>query len=276
MKISEAGSRIFYRRQYGQPGQIMERTSSGWRTRSAIEQPPSGSSCYDMTMSADGQTIVYACETGAPAQSRLYIAHAPSWDITESLTVEVPATYRVNTVEADLTGETIATTITSAGVVPEYPFLDNQVIVFKKSAGTWRRLEPLRPGNWNVFKTALTFGDKLQLSRGGEWLAVSNSRDQGNALGVVSPPLQQPGSPSYPQSRAVYIYDLRGAVPRLRRLVEPNVAGGSTENFFGSLDFANDGKTLLIGDPYESNSATGIDGDRTADFRFRAGAIWLY
>jgi hypothetical protein len=276
MKISEAGSRIFYRRQNGQPGQIMERTSSGWRTRSAIEQPPDGSACYDMTMSADGQTIVYACQIGAPSQSRLYIAHAPSWEITESLTVDVPANYRVNTVEADLTGDTIATTITSAEPPREYPFLDNQVIVFKKTGGTWRRLAPLRPGEWNVFATTPTFGDKLQLSRGGEWLAASNSRDQGNALGVVSPPLTPPGSPSYPQTRAVYIFDLRGAVPRLRRLVEPNVSGSFTEHFFGSLDFANDGKTLLIGDPYESNSATGIDGDRSADFLFRAGAIWLY
>ena len=84
-------------------------------------------------------------------------------------------------------------------------------------------------------------------------------------------------TPGTTQDGAVLIYRRAADRPRwwLRSVLKaPNAEEG--DGFGGSLSMSGDAHHLAIGAQFEDSNARGIDGDRTNNDSWGAGAVYLY
>ncbi|HET7809590.1 MAG TPA: hypothetical protein VFL16_03365 [Steroidobacteraceae bacterium] len=270
-RMDLAGTRIVYR--YGSGIlQLLERGSAGWKVRD-IPAPVDMDYCYDTRMSGDGKTIAYFC--AASESGRVFLAKYPDWVPIRAFDPAEPRHNYVISLAMNYPGTMIAVGVREFDEVEQGP-TDYEVRVYRQRDGAWQQFgNTLLSGSWSE-QYGLGFGEALEFSRNGTYLAVSHRLDSGQGTGVQSPPLARaPGSPPDTYTGAVYVYEFPASGPRLRRVVKPNVAAAWTME---GMDFslANDGKTLVIGQPNESSKATGIDGNRYDSSASRSGAAWLY
>lgn len=267
LEINEAGDRIALRRHVARPFVILARSGSAW-TQVAEVPVPAGETCQEAQASGDISTIAWLCRRQTDGVTRLLLASAPDWQGTLAVPVTAPEHFTVSRIAINYTGTAVAFNTTN---VDEQAEAIGHVFTVRKLAGAWQQQGPLLAGSWTA-PDSFFFGRYLAWSRNGGYLAVSDKHDTGQGIGVLSPPLAAGGT----QRGAIYLYQLRDSGASLRRVIKPNTARTPVGNSYVTLDFANDGKTLLIGDQEDDSNATGIDGDREDASLRDAGALWLY
>jgi hypothetical protein len=266
LEINDAGDRIALRRRPGRPWIILARSGSTWTQTAEIPEPPLGQ-CIDAQMSGDISTLARLCH-GGDGTTRLRIARAPDWQVSDDVAVTVAEHFGANKLATNYTGSAFAFNTTRAD---EQGDATGHVYTVRKLNGAWQQQGPLLAGSWTA-PDRYYYGAYLAWSRNGGYLAVSDKHDTGQGIGVLSPPLASGGT----LRGAIYLYQLRDTGASLRRVIKPNTARTPVGSNYVTLDFANDGKTLLIGDQEDDSNATGIDGNRDDASLRDAGALWLY
>jgi hypothetical protein len=264
-QMNEAGDRIM--NGSTSTPELYERTASGWAKHAALPAVQSPANCFRIRLSGDGNTLARACWISSAAV-RLLIAKAPDWKVTDNFVLPWPDQAIYGDFAIDYSGTTLAlaTSIWGPDGYPPDPRPQVQILKIANGALT---TSILRAESWAPAANG-DFGAGLALSRDGGWLAVFDGSDRGAGRGVLSPPLQ----PTSITSGATNIYELRQTGPRLRRVIKPNTTPWS--RYSQEIAFANNGKTLLIANPDDRSSATGVDGDRNDTSANEAGALWLY
>ena len=267
-RMDLAGTRIVAR--LDSRVQMLERGSAGWKVR---EIPQPIDFCMDTRLSGDGKTIAYFCGVSNEFPTRVFLAKYPDWVPVMAFDAAAPRQNYGSALAINYQGTMIAVGIHEFIDTGEYPVpTPFEVRVYRQRDGAWQQFgNTLRAGSWSD-ANGPSFGEQLEFSRNGTYLAVAYRLDAGQGTGVWSPPLVK--APGSTHTGAVYVYEFPTSGPQLRRVVKPNVEFASMDGM--DLSLANDGKTLLIGQPEENSKSTGIDGNRNDSSLPRAGAAWLY
>ena len=117
------------------------------------------------------------------------------------------------------------------------------------------------------------FGAGLNVSHGAGYIAVLDSNDSIGGL-VTPPPASSDGD--NPTHTGVYIFEKRGTGYALRRHISLAGEPSPTLDIVANVGLAQDGKTLVVGEPGNRSDGTGIQGDRSDASLTDAGAFWLY
>lgn len=112
------------------------------------------------------------------------------------------------------------------------------------------------------------FGVSLDVSADGSCIAVGANRE-------ASAFLDQPADNSVPDSGAVYLFESSGGAWAESALVKASNPGQG-DGFGSTLALSADGRTLVVGAPFESSSATGVNGAQTDDAASAAGAVYVF
>lgn len=268
-RMNTAGTRIVYK--LNDSGvHMIERGSSGWVER-GVGQQPAGATCADTRLSGNGNTLAYYCDgPSASYFGRVFLARNPDWLPVRAFDAAAPQVHFAHVLALNYDASRIA--VSSREVQDPPVNEDHQVRVYRMVSGAWQQFgNTLRPGSWTG--ESFNYGEQMEFSKSGGYLAVGDESDRAQGTGVWSPPLV--AAPGQAYSGAVYVYEFPTSGPRLRRVIKPNVEGLAALSDL-DLSFANDGKTLLLGQPQEDSKATGIDGNRHDTSTAAAGAAWLY
>ena len=277
-EVNDAGDRILFRPGFGKPVKLLVAGQQPWSwNEREIFNPRSdlanGYACPQVRLSGSGEVVAWTCaRLVRPDEKHLFVDNLADPSSSYSAPLDFPAGHFLGELAVDHDGRTIATGTFYGSSDATDP--RNRIQIFRapeSPGGSWSAEEPLFPGAWNASPPS-SFGISLDLSRDGKLLAVVDPGDEGAGTGVLSPPLAAGGT----ATGATYVYELREAGPRLRRVLKPNNAiplGGLQG---GVAAFAQNGKTLLVSEPDEPGNSPGIDGDRNRLGRDRTGAIWLY
>jgi hypothetical protein len=273
-EMNEGGDRVVYWMPSGL--EVLERTSSVWVKRDAVPPvAPAGGENYSCNaaytrLSGDGNSLLQLCAPSIyEAANHVLIRKAPDWHLENDIQLEPPLDHVASRLATDYSGNNIAVSMTPVDMFREY---DGQVQLFRIDNGAVTK-HVMRPGAWfsGPFPQGFTYGWNIALSHDGAWLSVVDPHDRGVGTGVYSPPLQS----GRELTGTVYVYDLRGSSPTLRRLLKPNVPG-KTFDGVSLVAFGNNGKSLLLADPGDDSGARGIDGNRNDASKPESGALWLY
>jgi hypothetical protein len=138
------------------------------------------------------------------------------------------------------------------------------VFVFVRRDGLWSQQAYIKASN---AETSDTFGHSVSLS--GDTLAVGATGESRNATGVDG----NQADNSARGSGAVYVFTRSGGVWSQQAYIKASNTQ-SLDNFGHSLSLSGD--TLAVGVPFESSSATGINGDQADNSALQAGAVYVF
>ena len=142
------------------------------------------------------------------------------------------------------------------------------VFVFTQASNTWTQQAYIKPLVTNV---ADYFGAAVSLSSDGNTLAIGAFGESNSATGIDGT-----GSANgAPTSGAAYIFTRTGTTWMQQHYIKPS--NTQTEGQFGDeLALSADGTELVVGSPFESSSATGINGNQTNMSAPEAGAVYAF
>ncbi|MES9924606.1 MAG: hypothetical protein ABW152_10960 [Candidatus Thiodiazotropha endolucinida] len=142
------------------------------------------------------------------------------------------------------------------------------VYMFDRDGSDWRQQAYLKPSNTDERDG---FGGNVALSADGNILAATARFERSDAVGIGG---DQGNMLTYYKG-AAYLFTSEAGNWQQKNYIKAPVA--DNYQFFGdSLAISGDGLTLAVGVPNEDSSATGINGDRTDESVFKAGAVYLY
>ena len=108
-------------------------------------------------------------------------------------------------------------------------------------------------------------------------MAVNDPHDSLGRHGVWPPDEIGGAGSSAPPWGAIYLFERAGTGYRLRRHLGPaSVPDAAAEGVFGPPVLGNDGKTLVIGNPLDDGSRSGIGAYLLSRQLEGSGAAWLY
>lgn len=123
------------------------------------------------------------------------------------------------------------------------------------------------------------FGDSVALSADGRTLAVGAPWERSNATGING----DENNDAAPFSGAVYVYTQDAGVWIQEAYVKASNTGEGGPfgvwwgaQFGASVALSADGNTLVVGAPWESSAATGINGDQGNDSAGLSGAAYVF
>ena len=141
------------------------------------------------------------------------------------------------------------------------------VYLFARTGAAWSQQAYIKASNTDANDA---FGSQVALSSDGSTLAVSAPVEASAAKGVGG---NQADNEAW-ASGAVYVFTRSGGVWAHSSYIK--AADTQTKDEFGSaLAMSADGRTLLVGAPYESSAATGINANGLDLGADRAGAAYL-
>ncbi|HEX2584122.1 MAG TPA: hypothetical protein VHL14_03255 [Steroidobacteraceae bacterium] len=144
----------------------------------------------------------------------------------------------------------------------------SSVYIFQKTGDTWAQQTVLRSPVTSIFTG---FGLALSLSSNGNILLVGAPYDGSNAKGIGG----DPNNALAPDSGAAYVFTRTGTSWSTPVYVKAsNTHTG--DNFGASVAISGDGATFVVGAPYESSNATGVDGNENDTSVAAAGAVFVY
>lgn len=132
--------------------------------------------------------------------------------------------------------------------------------VFVRNGTQWTEQTYLKASN-TVYP--MSFGHSVAISRDGSTIAVGAPNESGG-----------PG-PNTANSGASYVYARSGNTWAVQAYVKASNSGGADE-FGYSLSLSSDGNTLVVGAPFESSAASGVNGNEADDSLSQAGAAYLF
>ncbi|HKQ83092.1 MAG TPA: FG-GAP repeat protein [Steroidobacteraceae bacterium] len=142
------------------------------------------------------------------------------------------------------------------------------VYLFQESSGIWSQQAYIKASNANA---QMEFGFSVALSESGDVLAVAGPRDDSDSEGINGDQMNQRAT----ESGAVFVFTRQNAAWSQQAYIKASNPRPITL-FGNSIDLSADGTVLLVGSPYESSSATGIDGDQMNQSASQSGAAYLF
>jgi hypothetical protein len=283
--INDAGDTIATPYSEGTPAVAIYKLIGGaWQPIRGLRYR-AGESCYDEgVLSSDGAVLAESCDWqppgGALPVSHVRVFSGPNWTVREDIPLTLPESTSVQhfSLAIDGTGNTIVAQVNEWPPNPFYFDLPSEVQVFSRSGGAYSKVAAFRPGAWRNREERMLFGNDVAISSDGGTIAIGDATDNGFGTGPRAAPLNPGAGPAL---GAVYIYRLK-ATWVLANMVKPNNRPPPSEyiprqEHFGSeLSLNGNGQTLIVGNPQESRSSTGIGGDWSQGERQESGAIFLY
>jgi hypothetical protein len=114
-------------------------------------------------------------------------------------------------------------------------------------------------------------GNSIAISRDGRVMAIGASHEGSGARGID----RDQSDNALLESGAVYVFE-RSAEGWAQRAYLKASNTGLIDHFGSSVALSADGDTLVVSAPFESSSATGIDGDQSDDSLPQAGAVYVF
>jgi hypothetical protein len=111
----------------------------------------------------------------------------------------------------------------------------------------------------------------VAISGDGTTLAVGAQHESSNARGMNG----NQADDSLYASGAVYVFTRTGANWSQQAYIKASNPGRS-DHFGSSIALSRDGNTLVVGAPFESSAATGINGNQADDSLPQAGAVYVF
>ncbi|HTU66616.1 MAG TPA: hypothetical protein VMF52_11745 [Steroidobacteraceae bacterium] len=282
--ISEAGDRItidYFRDEVEDANSatdILTRSATGWSTATIVN--PGATYCTPNRLSGDGQTIARRCSYGGAVRAELLGAEN-AWGLRTSFPLQLPYSptgYSWGPLAVNYDASTLVSPAYPAPVAESNYQAANwapQAAVFRRTGSAWQQVATLKPDRFQYtnYSSRSLFGERIALSRNGEYIAVGDQHSTVQGL-VEPPPTAQSGN--FPHG-GVYVFERNGNGYRLRRHVgvttqSPNDA----DPILGGLAFGDAGKTLAIGHPGARSNGQGCCEGRNDTSLNHAGALWLY
>jgi hypothetical protein len=282
--LDTAGNTLIVGLTYGGAVGIYSRANGKWTRTGTLpgksDQPYDLTCAWDVELSGDGKVLVRACGDRAEVK-QVEVYAAPAWTLRDAVRDgTVPYGLRAITVAVDRTGDTIA-----VGWQPPfepnspYPSSVPFVSVYERGGGAYLARATLRPGIWQWLDPPHTtrFAQSgLAISGDGKLIAVGDDIDRSAANGPVP---MSAALDSGPDRGAVYVFEKRPSGWPPRRLVKPDLARrkDTTTTWFGSgVALGGNGRTLAVGDPFESTFVRNPASVQGAPDGDGSGAVWIY
>jgi hypothetical protein len=150
------------------------------------------------------------------------------------------------------------------------------VYVFSNSSGAWVQTAYVKSSSPESFDF---FGNSVALSNDGTTLAVGAPGEDNGFTGILTDGSEAGGGGTREDSGAVYLFSNSSGTWEPTTYIK--AADASEDDFFGvDLALSGDGETLVVGTPYDDNSATGVitDGSESVDVGSASdsGAVYLF
>jgi hypothetical protein len=139
--------------------------------------------------------------------------------------------------------------------------------VFVRNGTQWTEQTYLKPSN----TYAMYFGRGISISRDGSTIAVGAPNEGCGGPGINNSQC----FPSEASSGASYIFARSGDSWVVEAYVKASNPGLGDE-FGYAVSLSADGNTLVVGAPYESSAATGVNGNQNDNSLSQAGAAYLF
>lgn len=142
------------------------------------------------------------------------------------------------------------------------------VYMFTRVAGVWSQqayIKSVNPGPSD------NFGQLLDISADGDVLVASAYQEDSGATGLFGNEFSETAN----GSGAVYSFHRIGGTWTYEAYIKASNAGAS-DAFGNSLALSADGATLIVAAPFESSSATGIDGNQSDNSASNSGAVYTF
>ncbi len=277
-KANEAGNVVAYSEEAGF-GRIEVWGESGGHWSQLHEIANEGPYHCKFDLSGDGQWLARACQGTAAIEFK----NSHTGESHTTVGPPVPSGQVVDSVALDYEALTVAVTVRPRDVTEgDYVAADwtPAVQVYRGSPTTFYQLaSTLRPSNLQstAYAKRSLFGDSLAISHAGSYIAINDPHDSLGRHGVWPPDELGGAGSSAPPWGAVYLFERAGFPYRLRRHIGPEPSfDASTEGVFGPPALGNDGKTLVIGEPLDDGSVSGIGAYRYSTPLEGSGTVWLY
>ena len=278
---------------------VFTRTDSGWTQQAYIKASNTGEEDqfgYSLAISADGKTLAVGAlgeasnatgvngnqgDDSAPYSGAVYI-----FTLTDSGWAQQAYIKASNAQERDLFGYSLALAadgntlaVGAYGEDSSATGIDgNQndnsvsssgaVYVFVRNDNDWSQQAYIKASNTG---SSDFFGRSVSLAADGDTLAVGASGEDSSSTGIDGD--QNDNSALY--SGAVYVFTRSGSNWSQQAYIKASNTGAA-DNFGYSLTLTADGDTLVVGAPWESSSATGINGDQNDDLMTDSGAVYVF
>jgi hypothetical protein len=252
--------------------------SAGHWTR-LTEITGGGPASCRLDLSGNGQWLARICNGSAHIEilnSHTGVRHA-------NVGPALPAGHEIGAVALDADAATLAFESrphdVSQGAYVAANWKPAVQVLRRTSAGAYTRVATLTP--WSTQSTEYAkrsfFGDSLTISHDATYVAVNDPHDSLGRHGVWPPDEIGGGGSSAPPWGAIYLFERAGCGYRLRRHVGPgSVPDAAAEGVFGPPALGNDGKTMVIGNPLDDGSRSGIGPYLFSAQLEGSGAVWLY
>jgi len=142
------------------------------------------------------------------------------------------------------------------------------VYVYRRVAGTWLRDAYVKASNTDPLDS---FGCAVSLSDNGEVLLVGAREEDSGASGVGGNGLDN----TVTSSGAAYVFRRSASGWAEEAYLKPGTPA-ATARFGASVAIAGDGATVIVGEPYESSSTTGVGAVDVGSGASFSGAVHIY
>lgn len=278
MQADEATTRVAYSIEAGGGRIEVWGASNGHWSRLAAIAGGDSRHCH-FALSRNGQWLARNC-TGA---AKVEVFNTLDGELAWTIPGVVPPGYELSALAADLDAIIVAAGVrpcdTSAAQYDGSQWKPRVAVFHRKPSGGYESRATLRPSTLQSteYTKRSFFGDSLTISHDGAYVAVNDTHDSLGRPGVWSPEELGGNSGSSPPWGAVYVFERAGDSYRLRRHVGPQSRpDAAAEGVFGPPSMGNNGKTLVIGNPLDDGSRSGIGPYLLSAQLESSGAVWLY
>ena len=173
-----------------------------------------------------------------------------------------------NTLAVSAVGDASAATGSNGNQADRTAADAGAVYVFGRSGSTWTQKVYLKASNTGAGDN---FGTALTLNSAGTVLAVGAPYEASAATGINGSQISNAST----DAGAVYVFTGSGSSWTQAAYVKASNTGAG-DNFGASVALNGAGTLLAVGAPYESSSATGVNGSQNNDSATLSGAVYLF
>ncbi len=174
----------------------------------------------------------------------------------------------------DIFGTGVWTSVDGTVALSAATYADNgatldvgRVHVFALSGGTWQHASELRA----PVERALQRIGSIAASASGDLVAVGSPADPSNATGANG----DAANTSAPRSGAVLLFSRDGGSWAPAGYLKPGLTFAESA-FGGSVSMSADGRTLVVGAPFEAGAGQGVAADPAQQGAVQSGAVYVF